>query len=220
MSSFANFFGKGLKKFASFFWRSGASTIEMGQDLNVTNNGFNNIQNSEGDAIIKNFNTNNNNNINSTSISSPKFAIWDENKKPQVEISGENLANRSSYEIFKKMMNKLRSQSNSDKNKSTLEEKFLKSNILSNRVCKLTYAANDPIEDKLNAIQLKNFDGYFISVLDGHGGFEVADFASRELHRKFDQQFLNLMTSNTGKYMSEQDKVVSSINYAFDEIVN
>jgi serine/threonine protein phosphatase PrpC len=42
------------------------------------------------------------------------------------------------------------------------------------------------MEDFHNAIQLKNIDGYLLTVLDGHGGIEVAKYANKKIHLLFD----------------------------------
>lgn len=39
------------------------------------------------------------------------------------------------------------------------------------RIEAIQYDGNDPIEDRVNAYQLKNFPGYYAAVFDGHGGW-------------------------------------------------
>ncbi len=70
--------------------------------------------------------------------------------------------------------------------KRLIESKELLPNKLKNRVCVCTYNANLPIEDYHNAIQLKSMDGYLLSILDGHGGIEMAKYANKKLHLLFD----------------------------------
>ena len=44
-------------------------------------------------------------------------------------------------------------------------------NILSSRAAILLNPSNDPCEDRFNCYQLKNLDGYYQAVFDGHGGW-------------------------------------------------
>lgn len=90
-------------------------------------------------------------------------------------------------------------------------------NRLKNRVCHVSIRANHVREDRSNAIHLENFNGYFLSVLDGHGGVEVADYASKKLHQKFDNIYGQLkVEENT---ITEQERVKKAIELAFEEIV-
>jgi hypothetical protein len=52
--------------------------------------------------------------------------------------------------------------------------------------------ANNPIEDRYVAVSLKNFPGYFLAVLDGHGGADLAEFASQRLANYFDEIYQKL----------------------------
>jgi len=109
--------------------------------------------------------------------------------------------------------------------KSLLEgvnEDNLTSNQIKNRVSVVQYAANNPIEDRYNAIQLKHMNGYCLQVLDGHGGPQVADFVNKKLHILFDRKYLeitknNIKTNNVS--MNENEKIIMCINYAFKEVV-
>ncbi len=97
------------------------------------------------------------------------------------------------------------------------ENDNLKANILKNRVSVIQYAANNPIEDRYNAIQLKNLNGYCLQVLDGHGGCQVAEFANKRLHVLFDSKILELKEN---KRLSDHEKIIHSIKYAFKEVVS
>ena len=46
-------------------------------------------------------------------------------------------------------------------------------NQLENRVSLIQYESNNPIEDRFNCTQIKEVEGYLISVFDGHGGWQV-----------------------------------------------
>jgi len=93
---------------------------------------------------------------------------------------------------------------------------MLTSNQIKNRVSVIQYAANNPIEDRYNAIQLRNLYGYCLQVLDGHGGSQVADFANKKLHVMFDTKYLELKDN---KKISEKDKIITCINFAFKAVV-
>ena len=42
---------------------------------------------------------------------------------------------------------------------------------LTGRVEAIQYPGNEPIEDRINAHYLKNINGYYAAVFDGHGGW-------------------------------------------------
>jgi len=44
---------------------------------------------------------------------------------------------------------------------------------MENRVAVVQYQANSPIEDTYSCEQVTNLEGYFISVFDGHGGWQL-----------------------------------------------
>ena len=46
-------------------------------------------------------------------------------------------------------------------------------NKIDNRAVELSYAANNPIEDKIIVTNLNNINGYFVGIYDGHGGKEM-----------------------------------------------
>ena len=46
-------------------------------------------------------------------------------------------------------------------------------NKLDNRLVLFQYTANDPIEDRFAYAQIKSLPGYFLTVLDGHGGPQI-----------------------------------------------
>lgn len=88
-------------------------------------------------------------------------------------------------------------------------------NNIMNRVSIVQCSANNPVEDRFNAIQLKNLNSYFISVLDGHGGNQVADFVNKQLHIYFDERIKYLENSN----YQVQHKIKESFLYAFESVV-
>lgn len=198
MSTFTYYLGKSFKKFTNFFYKNGANPFEISQDLNLQGSNFSNTNNS----MMENPKLTNKSNLTDSTMEDSKNINTpiDENKRES--LSG----------FIKKYVSKNRALKTSQ-----LEERILRANILKNRVCQMVHAANNPIEDRHNAIQLKNFEGYFLSIFDGHGGYNVAEFANSQLHRKFDQNFLRIR--NSENKMTEQEMVIASINYAYDEIV-
>lgn len=99
---------------------------------------------------------------------------------------------------------------------SHIDENGMLPNELKNRVSVIQYDANCPREDRHNAIQLKNFDGYILSVLDGHGGHDIADVASKKIHILFDEIYRKTKEDDE---LSENEKIIASINGAFEHIV-
>ena len=109
---------------------------------------------------------------------------------------------------------KVKRNEHSDEISNTINT-FINRNILKNRVTTISYAANNPIEDRYNAIQLKNLDGYLVEVLDGHGGYQVAEYASKKLHIFFDEKIKELKDEGI---LSKDDMIISAINYAFTAV--
>ncbi len=97
-------------------------------------------------------------------------------------------------------------------------EEILIRNLLKNRVSTISYASNNPIEDRYNAIQLKNLDGFLVEVLDGHGGYHVAEYASKKLHIYFDEKIKEL--NDNSRDLNDDDKIINSLNHAFTSVEN
>lgn len=208
---FSSFFGKGLKKFANIFWKSGVGPLDIGKDSSP--NILNNLSTKPSDEtlLIKNISQNNQNNESYNLIN--RYSGYIEEKDSKKEELDLDLINRNKMFPTSTSFNHLvwqRIKNSLNKN----GEELIK-NQLRNRVCEVTATANMPREDRANAIQLKNLEGYFLSVLDGHGGDIVAEYASKKLHMKFDEKILELKSSE----ISEKEKVSCAINYAFEQIV-
>jgi len=89
----------------------------------------------------------------------------------------------------------------------------LNPNKVENRVSTLEYPANNPIEDRLSYHSFKNIDGFCATVFDGHGGWQVAELASRKLHLYLDSN-LSLKTE------LNENTVKEAITNAFLEVEN
>lgn len=92
----------------------------------------------------------------------------------------------------------------------------LETNKITQKLSVLQYDANNPIEDRYTGVELKNFKGYFISVLDGHGGHQMAEFANERLCRYFDEFYLNY--KNEGSLSEEDDLVKKALFSTFEKI--
>jgi pyruvate dehydrogenase phosphatase len=96
------------------------------------------------------------------------------------------------------------------------QEREIELNNLPKRISALQYNANDPIEDRYSAVELKNFKGYFISVLDGHGGFQLSQYANERLFRYFDEIYKDLKLA--GKITDEDELVKAAMYSSFDKV--
>lgn len=147
-----------------------------------------------------------------------------ENKNKNSRFSGYfGLISSALFGYFAVKMKKSKNESvkvmkNDDSDEiSNKNEGFMSRNILKNRVTTISYAANNPIEDRYNAIQLRNLDGYFVEVLDGHGGYQVAEYASKKLHIYFDEKIKELKKEGN---ISEDEMIITAINFAFASVEN
>lgn len=227
---FNNFLGKGIKKFANIFWKNGQNTLDIGKDQNILNNLNTGSKSSTAENCLNDFDYNsicNKDAIGTDPIgTSSKILAYflndkemkkDENKLNRPDIQNSKSPSNILRDKFKEYIKRLNHSNNiSNEILATEIKNGLRRNILKNRVCEFHINANNPREDRTNAIQLKNFDGYFLSVLDGHGGDDVAEFANQELHKKFDEKYKDLAYDDSIK---EKEKVKMAISHAFAEIV-
>jgi serine/threonine protein phosphatase PrpC len=58
--------------------------------------------------------------------------------------------------------------------------------MINHRIKSLQYEANDPCEDSLSYYQLKTIDAYAISIFDGHGGPELAEYSRSKINTFID----------------------------------
>ncbi len=94
--------------------------------------------------------------------------------------------------------------------------KTIELNNLEKRAGIIQYNANEPIEDRYSAYELKHFPGYFMAVLDGHGGAEVAEYANERLYRYFDEIYKEMRQKN--KKLTEDEVVVNSLLKTFERV--
>jgi pyruvate dehydrogenase phosphatase len=89
-------------------------------------------------------------------------------------------------------------------------------NKLKNRITLIQYPANNPIEDRWSIHQLESLEGFVTIVLDGHGGWQVAEYAKENLAKEIDK----CLKANKGKYPSEDEYISASLRDAFDNVEN
>jgi pyruvate dehydrogenase phosphatase len=98
-----------------------------------------------------------------------------------------------------------------------VEDELIRNNI-KNRVSVSCYNANMPIEDVYNAIQLRNVDGYYLTVLDGHGGDDLANYANKRIHVLLDNYMKdNLETPVEKRFENVLNKVYKEVEEEYLE---
>ena len=100
-----------------------------------------------------------------------------------------------------------------------LNEKTEFLNDLENRASIIFYPANNPIEDRFKALELKKLNAYFISVLDGHGGFQLSQYANEKLYQYFDD-FYETIKNNKSIWSkkSEDQIIIESLQKSFAQL--
>ena len=85
----------------------------------------------------------------------------------------------------------------------------MESNKIYNRASGLQLNGNAVNEDRVCCHQFKSFDGYFVAVYDGHGGWQVADMCARKMQ-------IYLEKNLAGK--TKERDVIKAIKKAFDQV--
>ncbi len=197
-----NFFGKGFRKFANIFWKSGVNSFDFNKE--------NTLKTSNSTKSSKDVSSCEIDSSESSKTSILNYRLNENERSTFEDIEGNKTGLVVPY------FNYLYRYYDPHDRKKKYAEK-MSSNSINNRVCKVEISANKPSEDRCNALQLKNINGYFVAVFDGHGGEEVADYAKRELHKKFDENFKLLNEDN--KILQKQ-KIILAIHKAFEEVVS
>lgn len=79
------------------------------------------------------------------------------------------------------------------------------------------YPANNPIEDRYEVTFLKNIkNALFLSVLDGHGGYLLSEFALSKLSKYFDDSILTFLKESE----NEQHAVTKCLLSTFERVEN
>jgi hypothetical protein len=224
---FSTLLGKGFTKFFNLFKRGNLN----GEKISRENEFEINVRNEENSSLNeKNFKSKNEssdssqnsykNNLNFTPFhtDSPK-----ENRVLTKMI----FSDYKSYPYLKKLckfylnpLNKIKEKihlRNSDPYADIPSEHGLLPNQIKNRIFHFQKSANNPIEDRINSIQLENIEGYWVSVLDGHGGDTVAEYANNNLHIRFEERI------HQHKIQSENFidnvQITDALIYAYDQVV-
>ncbi len=91
-------------------------------------------------------------------------------------------------------------------------------NNIEKRAGAFQHNANDPIEDRYAAFELKNFKGYLISVLDGHGGDQLSEFANKRIFKYFDNNYLTIKSDPANSNLNEDEIIVNALYKTFDSV--
>lgn len=85
----------------------------------------------------------------------------------------------------------------------------MEQNKIYNRASGVQLDGNAVNEDRVCCHQFKSFDGYFVAVYDGHGGWQVADMCARKMQTYLEE--------NLAGKKREKD-VIKGIKKAFDQV--
>lgn len=94
-----------------------------------------------------------------------------------------------------------------------------KAQDLEKKVKVIQHNANTPCEDRYIALKLKNLDGDFLAVFDGHGGDSVSQFASEKMAKYFDSIYLELTNKNNKGIKSQEEIIKQAFLDTFHKIV-
>lgn len=92
----------------------------------------------------------------------------------------------------------------------------LQRNKLKNRVSTLQYQANNPIEDRIQATELKTIDGYMVGVFDGHGGWQFSNYLQKAIAIELEKQ----LEAHKGKYSTDDELITAALLETFNQIEN
>jgi len=92
-------------------------------------------------------------------------------------------------------------------------------NDLEKKMKAIQYNANNPCEDRFNALKLKNLDAEFLAVFDGHGGESVSQYASEKMALFFDSIYLELTKKNEKGEKTQEEVIKQALLDCFHKIV-
>jgi hypothetical protein len=96
---------------------------------------------------------------------------------------------------------------NQSKQKSEAFFFSTKKEDISKRAKTIQYNANDPIEDRVVQGNFKQLKGYVAAVLDGHGGYQNAEFISKFLIGAIEESILEeLPNKESGEGIDSETK--------------
>ena len=93
----------------------------------------------------------------------------------------------------------------------------LRKNDIEGRIEWLEYPANNPIEDRLTFGNFQSIKGFSAIVFDGHGGWQMSQYASENLHQFIDDELAELSKANQ---VHNEDNVKFAITKAFNKVEN
>lgn len=107
-------------------------------------------------------------------------------------------------------------------NEKDIEFGLFSSNKNKHKDCtfSMQYPANSPIEDKISNYTFTNKKGFACILLDGHAGWQLSDWASKNMHLFLDEELELLIQQNGKDALKNEDLVKSAINKSFDRVEN
>jgi len=223
---FSTLLGKGFTKFFNFFKRENLTSEKISRESEFEINVMNEENSSLKEEKFKSKNDSSGSSENSYK-NYLNFTPYHTDSPKENRISAKRISSYyKSYPYLKKLckiylnpLNKIKEKinlKNSDIVANQFEHKLLP-NQIKNRIFHFQKSANNPIEDRINAIQLENIDGYWVSVLDGHGGDIVAEYANNNLHIRFEER-INQQKIQFEKFI-ENIQITDALIYAYDQVV-
>lgn len=83
----------------------------------------------------------------------------------------------------------------------------------------IEYNANNPIEDRFAAVELKNIKGNLLAVFDGHGGDLVSDYVAKHTAQYLDTIYLELTNNKKHKDKTEDQLITQAMYETFQKLV-
>ena len=90
---------------------------------------------------------------------------------------------------------------------------MLERNSINKRIKTLQYEANSPCEDSVTYAQLSNIDAYTVSVFDGHGGPQLAEYSKGKINILIDCYLKDIAPTYKGNNIGQVFKDALSWSY-------